>query len=411
MNLHSSLALPFCRSLIRHNKILIFNQRPSSIDMNNTSQPVYQPRHWTSIHQLLHSPKPVRRNGRGNLIFIKLFVLVVILLTITSCAPDPSTPQSITDEIIIGITQTPTSRPTATATDPAPEPTGTIDQTTLPPTSTPPVPTTAIPTQITTTEQISTATPQPTLGPDDWKSLPIIPEPSENIIEIFQHGLAAGNNPNAFSKIGDCGSTPTWFLGDFDRDPTFYDLGEYTALEPIIPVFQGSYGRTSLAARSGFNASSLFVPLWADREFCNADETPLACEYRVHKPAFAFIMLGTNDIYHPDDFEPQMRNIIEFSIQNGVVPILSTKADNMEGDGSVNATIARLAIEYDIPLWNFWLAVQPLPDQGLQSDKAHLTWARNFFNDPVAMQKAWPVRNLNALQVLQVIWQTVSAQN
>jgi hypothetical protein len=122
-------------------------------------------------------------------------------------------------------------------------------------------------------------------------------------------------------------------------------------------------------------------------------------------------MLGTNDIFHPDDFEPQMRKIIEDSIENGVIPILSTKADNEEGDHSINTTIARLANEYDIPLWNFWLAVQPLPNHGLQEDRVHLTWGRNFFNDPVAMEKAWPVRNLTALQMLDAVWLAVSERD
>lgn len=212
-----------------------------------------------------------------------------------------------------------------------------------------------------------------------------------------------GNNPTAFSKVGDCGSTPAWFLGDFDRGSTFYRLGDHANLEVAIKMFGGSFGRTSLAARSGFNSSALFVPLWADRTYCNSSESPLACEYRVWRPTLAFIMLGTNDVWKPAEFEPQLRAIIEFSIQNGVVPILSTKADNAEGNGSINADIARLAQEYDLPLWNFWAAVQDLPNGGLQEDQAHLTWGRNFFDDPLVMTNAWPVRNLTALQVLDAI--------
>ncbi len=68
------------------------------------------------------------------------------------------------------------------------------------------------------------------------------------------------------------------------------------------------------------------------------------------------------------------------------MPILATKADNLEGDQAINATIARLAYEYDLPLWNFWLAVQPLPDHGLQPDGSHLTWAGPYFDDPVRMR-------------------------
>lgn len=253
-----------------------------------------------------------------------------------------------------------------------------------------------------------TATPRPTLGPEDWKYLPVIPEISSTATQIYHHGVARGNNPRAFSKIGDCGSTPAWFLGDFDRGPKYYTLGQYTDLEQVIGVFQGSYSRTSLAAKSGFNASSIFSPLWSDPEQCQPGEAPLACEYRIHRPSIAFIMLGSNDVYHPDDFEPQMRQIIELSIGQGIIPILSTKADNLEGDGSINATIARLAQEYDIPLWNYWRAVQDLPDQGLQEDGVHITWASNQFDNPYNMSRGWPIRNLNALQVLEAIWLAVS---
>lgn len=253
-----------------------------------------------------------------------------------------------------------------------------------------------------------TATPRPTLGPEDWKYLPVIPEISSTATQIYHHGVARENNPRAFSKIGDCGSTPAWFLGDFDRGPKYYTLGQYTDLEQVIGVFQGSYSRTSLAAKSGFNASSIFSPLWSDPEQCQPGEAPLACEYRIHRPSIAFIMLGSNDVYHPDDFEPQMRQIIELSIGQGIIPILSTKADNLEGDGSINATIARLAQEYDIPLWNYWRAVQDLPDQGLQEDGVHITWASNQFDNPYNMSRGWPIRNLNALQVLEAIWLAVS---
>lgn len=258
-----------------------------------------------------------------------------------------------------------------------------------------------------TTPTAATATARPTLGPDDWKNLPVVPEVSQTVKDIYQIGQNMGNNAHAFSKVGDCGSTPAWFLGDFDRGSKYYRLGEHTNLQAIIDYYGGSFDRTSLAARSGFNASALWVPLWADRTYCNSNEAPLACEYRVHRPAIAFIMLGTNDVWKPEEFEPQMRKIIEYSIGSGIIPILSTKADNQEKDYRINATIARLAVEYDIPLWNFWAAANNLPEGGLQEDAAHLTWGRNFFDDPEAMTKAWPVRNLTALQVLNAVWQKI----
>jgi hypothetical protein len=252
--------------------------------------------------------------------------------------------------------------------------------------------------------------PTPTLAPDDWKSFPVIPIVNKRVKEIYNQGILLGNNPQAFSKVGDCGSTPAWFLGDFDRGPKFYRLGEHTYLEGVIQEFQGSFDRTSLAAKSGFNASSIFTPLWADPQSCQANETPLACEYRTHRPVIALVMLGSNDVWHLDTFEPRMRELIEYSIENGVIPVLSTKADNLEKDEIINQTIARLAIEYQVPLINYWRAVQELPDQGLQEDAVHITWAPNRFDDPQAMKAGWPVRNLVSLQALDAVWQVIEDQ-
>lgn len=121
-------------------------------------------------------------------------------------------------------------------------------------------------------------------------------------------------------------------------------------------------------------------------------------------------MLGSNDVWHLDTFETQMRKIIEFSIDNGVIPILSTKADNLEKDHIINQTIAILAQEYQIPMINYWRAVQELPNQGLQDDGVHITWGPNRFNDPQIMKAGWPVRNLTSLQTLDSVWRAVTDQ-
>jgi hypothetical protein len=312
-----------------------------------------------------------------------IFIVIVILLSgcnqqtpATQEAPPP----------------TPTARPTDTQAPPA----------TIPHTGTPAPATVAV----ATITPAPSLTPSPTFDPASWTDLPIVPQLDERMKEVYRRGLELGNDPHAFSKIGDCGSTPAWFLGDFDRGE--YSLGEYQNLNDVIQAFHGSYARTSLAAKSGFNASSIFAPIWANRSQCLPNESPLACEYRVHKPSYAFIMLGSNDVWHQDTFEPQMRKIIEFSIENGVIPILSTKADNLEEDHYINLTIARLAKEYGVPLWNYWQAVQPLENAGLQEDQVHITWGPNRFDDPLVMKNGWPVRNLNALQVLDAVWRFVN---
>ncbi len=245
----------------------------------------------------------------------------------------------------------------------------------------------------------------PTAAPERWEDWPVVPEGvSERTIAIYRQGLAMGNRPNAFSKIGDCETHTTWFLYDFDQGSNAYNLGPYGELQSVIDYFDGSYERLSVATKWGFNSASIMTTLWADPEKCVFGDTPISCELRLQKPSFAIVALGTNDSSNPERFEENYRKVVEACIENGVVPILATKADNLEGDGEINATIVKVAQEYDVPLWNFWAALQDLPKQGLQDDGAHLTFYPNDFSDPRALEEAsWPRRNLTALQVLEVV--------
>lgn len=274
------------------------------------------------------------------------------------------------------------------------------------PTVSQPTPTVTPSPQVTLTAA-ATPTPLPTpdvrLAPERWQEWPVIPTLSARAQEILKAGLARGNSPRAFAKVGDCETSTDWFLTDFDRGSRFYDLGPYSSLQKVIDYYAGSFQRKSAASARGFTAASALTAMWADPKLCQSNETPLACEYRLQKPAAVFIMLGTNDANHKATFEANLRKIIEQTVERGILPVLVTKADNLEGDQMLNRTMVRLAYEFDIPVWNFWLAVQPLPDRGLQPDGAHLTHAPNKFSDPTALLSAWPVRNLSALQVLEVI--------
>jgi hypothetical protein len=262
-----------------------------------------------------------------------------------------------------------------------------------------------------------TSTPLPTvtvvlrLPPDRWQEWPVIPATvSQRTKEIYRHGLELGNNPHAFSKIGDGGAATVWFLTDFDLGIEYYNLGTYTSLQGVIDYFKGSFGRISVAAGRGFNTTILLDPAFADNIICEAAESPLDCELHQQRPSFAFFSLGTNQAWYPDLFASELRIIIEHLLERGVIPILSTKADNREGNQRINQIIASLAYEYDLPLWNFWKAVQPLPNHGLQADLEHLTWAGPFFDDPARMENGWPWRNLTALQVLDYINHSVGEQ-
>ena len=79
-----------------------------------------------------------------------------------------------------------------------------------------------------------------------------------------------------------------------------------------------------------------------------------------------------------------MREAIETAIAQNRLPVLMTKADDIEGGHRINQDIADLAAEYELPIVNFWAAVQDLPFKGLQQDGIHLTFYKNDFSDPRA---------------------------
>lgn len=311
----------------------------------------------------------------------KITIILSFILTLSTCT------SSVTPHAKAIASATKSSTPSPTFTFPAP----------INPTSV-------------AVREVATASPVPlpTLAPDAWMDLPVVPKNiSENTKEIFLRGQELDNLADVFIKIGDSNSTTTWFLAPMARGD--YSLGdEYEYLRPAIDAFGESFIRNSVTVRRGFTTSSVLATLWADPEQCEIGETPIACEVRIMKPSFALLMLGSNDIPHPENFEPNMRKIIEELIGLGVVPILATKMDNMERDHSINDKIARLAFEYEIPLWNLWKALLPLKRHGaLPDDEAHLTVAGCYFDDELVMKSGWPWRNLTALQAIDAVWRGV----
>jgi hypothetical protein len=270
------------------------------------------------------------------------------------------------------------------------------------------------PTNTSQPEIVPTATPSPVSvamnSCDDWQSWPVVPFVSNTARDLYQHGQIDGNDPRAFSKVGDGEVSAEWFLTMFDLGKDYYDLGPYQNLLPVIEKFSGSFGRIGMAARRGFNTERILDPSLRNAELCESGESPLTCELRLHRPAFVFLSLGTNQVWQSEEFEKGMRQILEILLSKHVIPILATKGDNLEGDYRINRAIACLAQEYDVPLWNFWSAIQPLPHHGLQPDLEHLTYGITDFNNADAMQSAWAVRNLTALQVLDAVWRGVTAQ-
>ncbi len=255
-------------------------------------------------------------------------------------------------------------------------------------------------------------TERPTPGLDDWKTYPVVPAFESGAAEIFHRGISMRRDFHAFSKIGDCQNITTYFLADFDRAEK-YRLGPYADLQETIDWFAGSFSRKSLAVKGGLNVASVMNPLMADPAACLANETPLACELRIHNPSLVLISFEEAWDGNVEKYDTYLRKVIEYTIGQGVVPVVATKADNLEGGNRINERIARLAWEYGIPLWNFWAAAQPLRSHGLTGDGFHLTQGKDlqnyFFDLRPADWSGWMARNLTALQVLDAAREDIIA--
>jgi LysM repeat protein len=271
-----------------------------------------------------------------------------------------------------------------------------------------------------------------TTAPAEWTSTPESPtQPSpypyisgvsDYVREIFNHGQALGNHPNLFSKVGDSITVSDAFLYPIGGGK--YSLYEYSYLQPVIDFYSEARGRTnnsfanvSLAASIGWSAHALLTSDVSHETLCGETESPLECEYRWLKPSVALIMLGTNDVPNTQlsSYENAMREIIETTIQYGIIPILSTippiHMGGTEGRvDSINSIITSLASEYDVPLLDYWAALQGLPNDGLRSDGVHPSLAPAGHNadfTPENLQYGMPVRSLTALQALDLVWRTV----
>ncbi|NMC45462.1 MAG: hypothetical protein GYA52_01385 [Chloroflexi bacterium] len=244
-----------------------------------------------------------------------------------------------------------------------------------------------------------TATPDLRMAPEDWKKWPVIPTyVSGTVIDIFNHGQQMGRNPNAFSKIGDCQNVKEAFMGFFDRQNVFLSENQQS-LQETLDNFHGYFNRDGYAVEGGLNAPSSLNPLMSDPAACQPDENPLMCEIRNNNPAYAFVSF---ELWYKgrsaENYETYLRQVLDYLISQGVVPILITKADNTEGDYSINYTIARLAYEYDLPMVNWWYTAQNLSNNGMDPERND-----GFHISPTA----WTERSYDALETLDLIWKTV----
>jgi hypothetical protein len=314
--------------------------------------------------------------------------------------------------------------PTLSATEATAEPsptTGALHA--IPPTAVPsetaeiPTPTLAVG----TAEPTETPTPQPTPTntpvPIPVNGIPVesfikLPENvREHMTDVFVLGQEMGRDPTAFSILGDSTVLNPQMLGRFDGDNL--DLDAYDYLQPVVDHFSAYFGQYGVAARHGLHSWSIFDPLWADKKWCFPNETLLACEFRLRNPSVLIIRLGSNDAGSPDGFRYNIRKAIEFCLENGVMPVIATKADRFEGSDNTNNIILReLAETYEAPLWDFDVVAETLPERGLDTDGIHMVeYLPNDYSQESAFESGHAVQDLTGLMMLYALWQDVIYPN
>lgn len=242
-----------------------------------------------------------------------------------------------------------------------------------------------------------TPTPDLRTPPDQWQQWPIVPEITNRAYEIYTLGNQTGVNRQAFSKIGDCQNVSDAFLGIYDKPGRYFLTLDNADWQETIDNFSGYFDRDGLSFGQGLNVAAALSPLQADQDACNPSEGPLQCELRVVMPSFAFVSFERwwNEDTPPEVYEQYLRTIIDTVIENGTIPILVTKADNIEGGHRINQIIANLAFEYDIPLYNWWRASRLLPNNGMdpeRNDGFHISY------------DAWDLRSYYGLEILNNLW-------
>ncbi|MAU11658.1 MAG: hypothetical protein CL607_17670 [Anaerolineaceae bacterium] len=235
---------------------------------------------------------------------------------------------------------------------------------------------------------------------------PLVGGISPTMRSVLEQGIEAGRDPYLVTKIGDSLIVSDLFLNLMNQTDEI--LGPYDTIAAAIDAF--TVVDDSIANEIGMASFSVLDPMWAQDERCEAGETPLDCELRVHQAGIAFVMFGPNDVrsMNEERYGEEITIIVETALAAHVVPVLTTFSvhpdDELYWQGiNLNRELVRIANEYDLPLINLWSAAQILPEYGLDEDKVHLQNSGFTFLKYDSGHEAWygmSLYNLLALVTL-----------
>jgi hypothetical protein len=209
-----------------------------------------------------------------------------------------------------------------------------------------------------------------------------------------------------FAKVGDSITVDTDFLACFDGGST--DFSGRNDLAATVGYFMSGnaagtspFARTSLSAKGGTTA----------RDAMTGAPPPVEQELAAVNPRIAVVMFGTNEARYDwtiDEFGTHLWNLIDTTIENGVVPIMSTIPANT-GYPAANArvplfnrVIRAIAQGRGVPLVDFHRELDALANDGISSDGIHPTSAPGggCILTSAGLQYGYNVRNLITLEAL-----------
>ena len=240
---------------------------------------------------------------------------------------------------------------------------------------------------------------------------PIHSAMTAKVVERLKKVLAAsGGAKDAFVKVGDSNTANPSFLTCLSGGDV--KLGAHAELEATRKFFDA---RKVDALHSSFDRISLSAAIgWLAGNALAGSVSPLVREISAVKPAFAVVMLGTND-NRVNGFEVFVKNLTELidrTLSLGVVPLLSTLPPRDDSPSAaarvpeLNRAIRDLAERRSVPLMDLYAALLPLPRHGLVEDGIHLStpWdnekPHGCWLTPDALQKGMNTRNLVVLTAL-----------
>ncbi|MBN2303741.1 MAG: hypothetical protein JXQ72_04655, partial [Anaerolineae bacterium] len=249
--------------------------------------------------------------------------------------------------------------------------------------------------------------------------LPAITDEVQNTVRrIYTQGqtLPVPVDPGVFSVAGD--TPPDQFLVDLgDGTANFGELQNAADLDALLfyyistalPVGGNSFQSGGLlSSDTTWTAGDLLDPVHSDPAWCEAGETPLACELRTNRPAILLVLVGRNDVINGTplaDFRTQLDTLIKVSISQGAIPVLYTLPGDPARTQPYNTAIVQAAQEANVPLVNLWRGIQNnAPQTGFNPD---LTLTTSGLGDQFTPEQfstyGVPVRNILTLRVLRAV--------